>query len=325
MYFLGVDGGSTKTEFLLADEAGKVYSHRSFGGCNYGHLGGAKQFEDFFRDCIGQVAADAGISIEDITYTMVGLPAYQELEETEETIPAAFANILGQGRFWVANDTVPGWAGCLGAVPGIHIVAGTGSIAYGMDEKGNSCRVGGWSLLLADEGSASWIGLKVINTFFRQADGRLPRTALYDIVREHFGITHDLYFTGEVNRDFDTSRNRFAKAQLLAEKAYLAGDQTMAKLYADAAEELADHARTVRANLDFDTGRPVKVSYFGGVFKAGDVIMKPFTRKLQELDFELVAPKYPPYIGAVALAARGHVSPQQLADMQAAIAASEQK
>lgn len=315
MIFLGVDGGSTKTEFVLADGEGRLLAHRVYSGCNYIQLG-REGFEQFFRQCINEVAAAGGTKAGEITAAMVGLPAYQEAEETEEVIPALFDDIFGPGRCRVANDTVPGWSGSLGAQPGIHIVAGTGSIAFGMDEKGNSCRVGGWSLLFGDDGSGSWLGVRVLNTFFKQADGRLPRTALYDIVREHFGLKQDLYIIGEVNANLDRKQSRFAKYQLLAEKALLAGDDSMAALYEEAARELAAHARAVRGNLEFDPGRPVRVSYYGGVFKAGQVLLGPFRREIEALGMQLVEPRYPPGVGAVALAARSHLAPEQLEAMQ---------
>lgn len=320
MVFLGVDGGSTKTELLLADEKGRLLARRVAGGCNYIQLGSREAFAAFFRCCIEDVCAGAGLSPQDVDSAMVGLPVYGEMEECEETMPATFDSILGKGRTWLANDTVPGWSGSLGARPGIHVVSGTGSIVYGMDEKGKDCRVGGWSLLFADEGSGSWMGVKVLNTFFRQADGRLPRTALYDIVRRHFGLTKDLFLISLVNSNIDTQMSRFAKLQFLAEEAYLAGDESMAALYVDAAGELANCAHAVRGNLDFDPGQPVRVSYYGGVFKAGKVILEPFAREIEARGMRLIKPKYPPGIGAVALAAKASLSTAELETMQAALA-----
>ncbi|MDR0388489.1 MAG: hypothetical protein LBH73_00285, partial [Spirochaetaceae bacterium] len=204
-------------------------------------------------------------------------------------------------RFRIVNDAVVGWSGSLGARPGINIVAGTGSITYGADSHGGECRVGGWSLYFDDEGSCTWVGLRAMSAFFKQSDGRLPRTPLYEIFREHFQLTKDIYFSEIANRDLSNERGRFAKMQLLAEKAFRAGDPTMEALYREAAERLAAMVKATRDQLRFDG--PAPVSYSGGLFKAGEVVLAPFARAIDELGMELQRPQYPPFIGALALAA----------------------
>jgi N-acetylglucosamine kinase-like BadF-type ATPase len=315
VYFLGVDGGSTKTEFILADEKGKVYAHRIFSGCSYMQLGGREPFEAFFTDCIGQVFAGTGLTPSLLTAAVVGLPVYGEVAETERHIPEALGNSLPIERTRIVNDAVVGWSGSLGAQPGINIVAGTGSIAYGADPHGGESRVGGWSLYFDDEGSCTWVGLRALSAFFKQSDGRLPKTPLYEIFREHYGLTKDIYFIEEVNRDLSDGQSRFAKMQLLAEKAFLAGDTTMEALYREAAEKLAGMVKTVRNKLRFDDGKPTRVSYSGGLFKSGEVVLAPFRQYITELGMTLLPPRYPPYIGALALAAATHLPPEDMEAM----------
>ncbi len=307
MYFLGCDGGSTKTEFILSDENGAILSHRVYAGCNYSHLG-REGFERHMTSCIGEVLADARITKDDVTYAALGLPTYGEVEETEETIPDIIAKLLPFERVRLANDAVMGWAGSLGAQPGINVVAGTGAIAYGMDYKGSEKRVGGWNLFFSDEGSCSWVGIRAMAAFFKQSDGRLPRTALYDVFKEHFSLTKkDIYFVGNIVEFMTKQPSQFAKMQLLAEKAYRMGDETMKKLYEDAVWELTEMVRAVKEGLAFAPGEAVRVSYSGGLFRAGEVVLAPLRARLSSLGMELVSPKYPPYIGSLALAAAKHL------------------
>ena len=42
--------------------------------------------------------------------------------------------------------------------PGVIVIAGTGSIAYGRNRQGTTVRAGGWGFAIGDEGSAHWIG-----------------------------------------------------------------------------------------------------------------------------------------------------------------------
>ena len=191
MIFLGCDGGSTKTEWLLVDHTGQVLAHRIFPGCNFAFWG-----EDGFRDLmvrsVQTLLADSGITSQQITSAMLSLTVYGEVPGTEEFFPQVMQSILPDCPLQFSNDSVAGWCGSLAGRPGINIVAGTGSVAYGQDSAGNASRVGGWSLFFADEGSCSWVARQMITEFVKQADGRHPRSAIYEELRQELSITDDL-------------------------------------------------------------------------------------------------------------------------------------
>ncbi len=75
--------------------------------------------------------------------------------------------IFKNSKYEIANDAKVGWAGSLACKPGINIVSGTGSIAYGIDNNENSLRIGGWGPNIGDEGSAFWLGKKCFRNFFK--------------------------------------------------------------------------------------------------------------------------------------------------------------
>jgi hypothetical protein len=70
--------------------------------------------------------------------------------------------------------------------------------------------------------------------------------------------------------------------------------------------------KTVRDKLRFDDGKPPRVSYSGGLFKSGELVLAHFRRRITELGMLLLEPQYPPYIGALALAAAAHLTPADL-------------
>ncbi len=96
------------------------------------------------------------------------------------------ADVLGHDRYSCGNDMVGGWAGSLAGRDGVNVIAGTGSMAYG-ERGGTAHRVGGWSEVFGDEGSAYWVAVQGLNAFSRMADGRLPRGPLHALVRERVG------------------------------------------------------------------------------------------------------------------------------------------
>ena len=321
MIFLGCDGGSTKTEWLLADHTGRVLSHRIFPGCNYAFLG-KDGFRDLMTDSIRQVLADGGITAADVTSAMLSLTVYGEVPGTEEAFPSAIREILPHCPLWIANDSVAGWGGSLAGRSGINIVAGTGSVAYGQDPAGRGCRVGGWSLFFADEGSCSWVARQLITEFVKQSDGRHPRSVLYDELRRELSLEHDMYFSGYLQTDIRQDSSLLAKLQLVALRAARQGDAAAIDIYRRAAEELTEMALTIRSQLDFPAGEPVAVSYSGGLFRAGDVILTPFRSCMEQHGFTLTAPRFTPVLGALILAARQHLTLEE-SDIMAAAAAME--
>ena len=311
MIFLGCDGGSTKTEFLIAEESGRVLAHRIFSGCNYSYLG-RDNFAALMEHAISTVLFDAGLLPADLTFCLFGLPSYGEIPETETEIPAVLTALLGPVPFRIVSDAVVGWGGALGGLPGINVVSGTGSIVYGADPTGKECRVGGWSLLFCDEGSCSWVGREVIRTFTMQSDGRLPRTPLYDVIREEFKLAKDQYFTEFLQVTCRNDSASLATLQPLALRALERGDESMRAIYERAAEELCRAALAVKSRLTFPADIPVRVSCSGGLFRAGEVVLAPFRSRLETENCIYCTPRYSPIVGAVAVAAMRHLSPEKL-------------
>ena len=110
MIFLGCDGGSTKTEWLLVDHTGQVLAHRIFPGCNFAFWG-----EDGFRDLmvrsVQTLLADSGITSQQITSAMLSLTVYGEVPGTEEFFPQVMQSILPDCPLQFSNDSVAGWCG----------------------------------------------------------------------------------------------------------------------------------------------------------------------------------------------------------------------
>ncbi len=320
MFFLGVDAGGTKTDLMVADHKGTVLALLNTKGLAYSSSGRSAYQEQVHR-MLAEVLRMAGITSEDISHATIGIPSYGEFEETETTIPAIFGSVLPLERTSLVNDAVVAWSGSLSGRPGIHVVSGTGSIAYGMDQKHNEARAGGWSTRYGDEGSCSWIGIQAMKTFFRQADGRLPRTILYDLFKERFDLgKKDLYFIGMVSGFLEKDKTQFARLQLLAFEALRQGDPFMPAIYDQAAWELVELVRSIIKRLDFNGDEQIKVSYSGGLFKTREAILKPFRKHLEGLNVCLATPRYSPIVGAIAYSARRFLSQKELDGMLGAIA-----
>lgn len=319
MLFLGCDAGSTKTELMLAEDSGRVLAHEVFPACNF-ISAGPQAFQRHMGDALNSLYRRAERTPDATEFSVFGLTGYGEMEGMEQQVPQALGPFAPPGKFRIVNDAVVGLAGSLGGGAGINVVAGTGSIVYGDDGRGNTARAGGWSLLFDDLGSGCWIGRQVLQLFFRQADGRDPQTPLYHVVRRHFGLGEsDLHLVGKL-RGIEADKARIARFQLLAEEAALQGDPVAKGLYAQAARDLAHQVDAVRRALWEKGAKNLPVSYSGGVFKSGDLILEPFRLDLEEMGLHLAAPLYSPCLGAVAMAARQRMEQAGVTTLLAAAA-----
>ncbi|WP_432510769.1 N-acetylglucosamine kinase [Kineococcus sp. SYSU DK001] len=301
-YYLGMDGGGTKTAFVLVDADGAVVAQDLQPSCYYFGQGGLAPVERVVAD--GVAAVTAGVAADEIGFAFFAFPGYGEFSADVPALDALPEKVLGHRRYACGNDMVSGWAGSLGGRDGINVVAGTGSIAYG-EREGAAHRAGGWGELFGDEGSAHWVAVRGLSAFSRMADGREPRTALYDAVRAGLGITADLDAISVVLDRWQGRRAEVASLARTVTAAAAAGDPTALGIVRAAVAELLLLVETTAAALGYRAGQGVPVSYSGGLFQA-PVVRETFATALaaSPLRPTLVEPRYDPGHGSALYALR---------------------
>lgn len=302
--FLGVDGGGTKTRFILTRSGGTVVAEALRGSCYYPDIG-LDGLRELLSSGLSEITKGAGIRAGDITHAFFGLPCYGEDSAATSAIERLPARILGHERYACDNDMVCGWAGSFACGDGINIVAGTGSIGYGRRGK-QAARAGGWGELFSDEGSAYWLALQALNAFSRMSDGRLPRGPLYELVKQAFDLSSDLDLCARTLGNAAYSRDELARCARLAVDAAAQGDGVALNMLARAGRELAAIADAVRVALEFPEGEAVPVSWSGGCFDAGETFLAPFKAALHAAcpAFAPHDPLHPPHVGAALFAER---------------------
>lgn len=295
--FLGVDGGGTKTAFALLSGNGELVA-TALAPSSY-YLGQSIDLvEQVLRQGIASVCADPGT----ITYAFFGLPGYGEVSADLETLNAIPGRVLDHDRYHCANDTVAGWAGSLGAIDGVNVVAGTGSITYG-EHNGHGLRVGGWGELFDDEGSAYWIAIHGLSAFARMSDGRLPKGPLHQRMTAHLALNADLDLVDVVLNRWQGDRARIAALAPVVTAAAADGDKACAAILHEAGKALADLVKATITQLDYAPAEVVPVSWSGGVFDSTEV-RTSFRAHLTDAPVDLREPLVSPVIGAALYAAR---------------------
>lgn len=321
--FLGVDGGGSKTRFVLIDESGKVLASHLEGSAYYLEKGLDSTREMLLRG-IRQTLQQGGVAEPQLTYAFVSLPSYGEDQSLIELLDALPSAALPSRRYRCDNDMVCAWAGALAGADGVTVASGTGSIAYGEFE-GRSARAGGWGELFSDEGSSYWLAREGLRLFSRMSDGRTTRGPLYERIRTHFKLDSDLELCAAIYGEHSAQRSQIAQLSQIVTSAAAEGDVAAIELIQQAAGELAELVEAVAASLQIPSDRSVLVSYTGGMFRMGERLSAPLVAKLQLRSprYMVKEPRFPPEIGAALQAARLHQSPlglASLAELDAAVA-----
>jgi len=289
---LGIDGGGSKALIALADRSGRIIDLRRGEGINpidnRAWRPGLEAQLRPFADGVGL----AGIA--------AALPAYGEVDEISADQREVIAAAFGKTPQRVLNDVDAAQIGAFAGGPGILILSGTGSMAWARDAAGRSYRVGGWGETIGDEGSAHWIGRRLLGLVSQSIDGRAAPSPLVGAVFEHLQLDRTdpvNALEGWVSR-LRSLRSGIAALAPVADLLAAAGDAGAVAILEQAAEELARHVRTV-ARL---AGLPLEWSYAGGTFSS---------RVLREaVASRIGSPPRPPLlppIGGALLAAAQHL------------------
>lgn len=302
--FLGVDGGGTKSDFLLIDELGKVLAAHREGSAYYPQIG-VEALQAMLEQGIRSTLTQASVPAADIAFTCIGLPAYGEDSALIARLDEIASGVLPRQRYACVNDMVCGWAAALACRDGINIVAGTGSIGYGEFES-RSARGGGWGELFSDEGSAYWIAREGLTLFSRMSDGRADRAPLFDLMRGHFRLRTDLDVCAAVYGPPPMTRSDIAALAPIVARAAHAGDMQARRIFEAAGAELAAIVHAVRDKLAVPPRVALPVSYSGGMFQPGSLLTPLLEEALRHSGrhYEFAAPRVSPRAGAALYAAK---------------------
>jgi len=189
MHVLGIDAGGTKTVALLADADGRVVGEGRAGGANL-QAHGELEVEKVLHHVIDAAMAPHPDPPAAVCLGLAGV----DREGDGEVIRGIMRRLGFRTHILIVNDALIALvagvplqpASTVG--PGVVLISGTGSIAYGVNSQGLAARAGGWGTSLGDEGSGYWIGRRALKAVARAADGRGPQTRLTALVLGHFFV-----------------------------------------------------------------------------------------------------------------------------------------
>ncbi len=297
IYVLGLDAGGTKTVCLLADGDGRILAESRGPGANL-QVAGELEVEKVLHQVMDEALAAADAVPQAICLGIAGV----DRPEDAAVVRGIMRRIGQRARTLVVNDALVALTAGAGDGPGVVIISGTGSIAYGRNAANQAARAGGWGYIIGDEGSGYWIGRRALGAVVFQADGRGPATLLTPMVFAELGVgqpselVHEIYYRG-------LQRHRIAALAAIVERARADGDVVAAEILVRAAAHLVEAAASVVSRLGM-RGDVFPTVLAGGIFTAVPWLGAEVTRRLSDVAprSEVTALTVEPAVGAVRLA-----------------------
>jgi len=297
-HVLGVDGGGSRTRCVIASLSGHILA-RGSGGPSNPLTAGFDGAAEAIQAAVEEASRRCGIN--SFIASVMGLAGTERASTIESLETRLTPHDLGDLK--IISDAQVALAGATGCGPGVVVISGTGSIAYGENDAGETARAGGWGWRLGDEGSGYGIGNGALLAALRDHDGRGPATLLTEKIRGALGLGDldelvDLTYRGNMGIE------EVAALAGLAGEAAGEGDNVALRILEGAGVELGVAASAVIRRLGLTGG--FTLGLVGGVFNLGSLIRESLERSVRRTAPECVIsrPRFPPEVGASLLALR---------------------
>ncbi|MFZ3576843.1 N-acetylglucosamine kinase [Virgibacillus sp. DJP39] len=307
-YIIGIDGGGTKTQCLVADENGFILAS-SVGGSTNPNVINSTILQETFKTLLDDLNQQLDNDVYNhVTHLFAGISGAGMVMNQNEIKRILTELLPASVSIEVYPDPINAlYSGTFGK-PGIVQIAGTGSITYGINENLEHDRVGGWGYLFGDEGSGYDLGKQGIIAALKAFDGRGKETILEEMLYDSFKVKdgHEL-----VSKIYTSPfpKHEVAPISRIVMKAYEYNDAVAQKIVTDAVGEISTSILTLYNKL-LKNGESVKVVLCGGVFTNKNVLPPLILKELTRYNsfFSIVIPDFPPVGGSLigAYLSKGH-------------------
>jgi N-acetylglucosamine kinase-like BadF-type ATPase len=279
-YFLGIDGGGTKTRCVLGDER-SVLGEGSSTSCRVQRVGEACA-QDALAAAIHEACVQAAISLKSIARTCAGITGAARLE-IASTMRGLLTKVVG-GEIETISDFEIAFEDAFSGGPGVLVIAGTGSIAWGRNGKGQTARAGGWGPAISDEGSGYWIGAEAVRCVLRAHDQGNDSLLLKRLME---AIAADSFDDFIVRVNAQPQPDYAALFPTVLSAAVDRGDGVAITVLERAGKELAMLAETVVQRM-FPQAAEASMATHGGVLTNSEHVRESFRRNLRAANPHIV-------------------------------------
>jgi len=294
--YLGIDAGGTKTDCAVSNGA-ELLGQATGASCKLARVGKERGRENL-QTVVRQACELAQIAPNEVQHVCIGM-AGASLAEAVHWAQQTIRELIPESTIYVAGDHVIAHRAAFGTSPGVLVIAGTGSIAFGRNQNGETARAGGWGPNVSDEGSAFWVGREAVAEALRSFDfGK--QNGLLNTIADHWKVAPE-----EVIRVANSSEPRFAELAGPVASAAERGDPQAREITDRAGRALAVLAGAIISKL-WPQGGVVPVALSGGVLQGSALVRQAF-KEAMRVQQPLAAVSFAyvrPVLGALEIAAQ---------------------
>lgn len=272
-YIVGIDGGGTKTAVAIAHDQEENLFTFTVGPINY-NGGDADAIAASFEEIFNRTKLYCG-NLQEVANVCIGAAGISNplvVRFLEQHVRSNGYN----GPLTITGDQETALYGAQNDMQGIILIAGTGSICFGVNEKGEQHRTGGFGHLIDDEGSGYSIGRDLLSLLVRAEDGRIKDTIIPAMVYEQLGLNNVKEIIGFVY-DKNTTKKEIAQLAPIMTTACEKGDVHALKLAEHCAASLYELVVPVMERLKL-VDSPIAIA--GSVLQKSPFVKEALERKL---------------------------------------------
>lgn len=301
-YLIGIDGGGTKTDSAIADLSGKIIHLTTGKPSNFLVVGIEEAVENIFaliEENLFKLEGDFA----DVKQIVIGAAGAGRKEDAQ-LLEKSFKDYADQQGIHfkgvkVVSDAHIALEGAFPDSAGCILIAGTGSILFGKDEKGIIHRVGGFGRLIGDEGSGYSIGRKALNAVSKESDGRGEATLISELLNAKMNSSSS---TSIINEVYKEKLDVASVAKIVIEAAE-EGDMIAEDILDEEADELVLHIKSLMNKIQTDN---LNVAFSGSLIDNKNFYSGLLKQKIKSTlpKVIVVKPACTPASGAILFAKR---------------------
>jgi glucosamine kinase len=274
LWAIGMDGGGTKTAAAAGPVgAAGVQRRAESGPCNIA----AMETVDAATNIRHGIEL-LGIAANDVGSLCIGVAGYSAVAKRRQ-FQALLEAVYASAVIDIVPDYVAAHAGAFSLGSGVVVIAGTGSVAYGVNPVGETAISGGYGYLIDDAGSGYGLGRHALIAVAKYLDGITESERLAELVRRQTGLlTREALIAAVYGGALD--RISVAALAPLVSNAASAGDSYAASLLMHAGGALARVAHSTISRL-FSSSDTVQMAKIGSLWSSGAALNEVFDRSVR--------------------------------------------
>lgn len=294
VYYIGADGGGTRTTAVLMSEKGAILKVLRGKGLNY-HAIGMEKARAHLKELVDALTADLN-DASDIRIG-VGMSALDDAP-TEKQLSDFSGNLFPKEKMFLHSDAYMALMAATLGQSGALVICGTGSMAVYADKTLRQTPAGGWGYLLGDYGSSYQLAIDGIKAAIRAFEGTGKQTRLTDEMMNRFSLSYPRQLIDYVYAP-STAPSDIAGFAINVLNCARSGDAVSLNI-------VKEHFDILSRIVDSLTGHsiPDTVWLFGGVFEHNEWVIRLFEEMLSRFQKGIRASliPYPPAIGSAVYA-----------------------